>query len=45
MSLPELQKQSGLSGTALLSALSELEVFGYIETLPDKTYNYTSRSD
>lgn len=45
VSLPELQKQSGLSGTALLSALSELEVFGYIETLPDKTYNYTSRSD
>ena len=31
-----------LTVNALLGALSELEVFGYLVQQPDKTYNFTA---
>ena len=42
LSLSELQAMVPLTVNALLGALSELEVFGYLVQQPDKTYNFTA---
>lgn len=41
LSLQDLQQKTDLSGNILMEAVSELEIYGYLQVQPDRTYNFT----